>query len=76
MLPEGQTVHFQNPQPSTFRIIEKIKEDNYQAEPEEIHDSTAKSSYCAAKYLYEESGPIIPEARVYEGLHASSLGRH
>ncbi|CAL5866293.1 uncharacterized protein PFLUO_LOCUS500 [Penicillium psychrofluorescens] len=48
---KGQIVNFQNPQPSAFRIIEKIKEDNYQAEPQEIHDGIAGVSFCAAKYL-------------------------
>ncbi|KAJ5820052.1 hypothetical protein N7474_005643 [Penicillium riverlandense] len=54
VLPIGQVIDFEDPQPSSFRIIEKIKEDNYQAEPQEIHDGIAESSYCAAKYLCVE----------------------
>lgn len=66
VLPEGQIVNFQNPQRSAYRIIEKIKEDNYQTELQEIHDGFADVSYCAAKYLCQDpSSQKLAFKRVY-----------
>ncbi|CAL5872643.1 uncharacterized protein PFLUO_LOCUS6909 [Penicillium psychrofluorescens] len=65
ILSAGAIVKFYEPKEINFRIVTKIKEDNYQATQEEIAEGFAQSSYCAAKYLCEDESSNRALMRVY-----------